>query len=416
MRFRLVLILGFVAIGGCGISVPNGLFGCGQPSDCPSGYFCWSSDSRCYDTKEPECVPKTCDEVIDDFASLGIPIECGSLPDECDGSLECGACPAGTICGANGQNFVCGCEENSCSSYGGGAECGIVPSHCGGGGETIFCGTCFGERVCVENKCICPLGPNCDGGCDGGEPSYPCTMNECSPPGGLPDGCGGVAHCPPCANGEDCVLSDDVVFECLGDCTCKAQGIQCGNATVCGAPTLCGTCADNGFEGGYRCESGRCVCEDSFEYNDTFDTFTLICGEGTSPNCTQTVWSVDVQATLHDAEDVDYYALRVLDAPTPILAQASGGLSSRTLYLSYLCPDGSEGIDACSGSTNGIQDVKFCISQGDTIAIERKCDSNLSAGTGTVLVGVEAGAYRGACDPYGLKILATYATEIPGID
>jgi hypothetical protein len=125
---------------------------------------------------------------------------------------------------------------------------------------------------------------------------------------------------------------------------------------------------------------------------------------------------VDVQATLHDAEDVDYYALRVLDAPTPILAQASGGLSSRTLYLSYLCPDGSEGIDACSGSTNGIQDVKFCISQGDTIAIERKCDSNLSAGTGTVLVGVEAGAYRGACDPYGLKILATYATEIPGID
>jgi len=415
MRLRLSLILGLLAISGCDISIPNGLFGCGQPSDCPPEYFCWSSDSRCYDSDEPGCVPKSCDEVIDDFASLGIPIECGSLPDGCDGSIDCGGCPAGTVCGANGQNFICGCEENTCSSYG--AECGVVPTHCGVGEDAIFCGGCFGERICVGNKCICPLGADCDGGCDGGEPTYPCTKNECSPPGGLPDGCGGVVHCPSCAGSEDCILSPNTqVFECLGDCTCKAEGVECGNATVCGAPTLCGTCADNGFEAGYRCEGGRCVCEDLFEDNDSYDTFALICGDGTNPNCEQSVWSIDVQATLHSAKDVDYYALRVLDARTPVIVRASGGLSARNLRLTYLCPDESQGMDECSGSTAEIDGVEFCNTQKDTIAIERRCDSELKDRMGTVLVGVDARLFRGRCDPYQLTILATYANEIPGID
>jgi len=212
------------------------------------------------------------------------------------------------------------------------------------------------------------------------------------------------------------VLSDDAVYECLGDCTCEAEGIQCGNATICGAPTLCGTCADNGFGNGYRCESGRCVCEDPFEPNDTHQDFTLICGEGTGPNCGQAAWSIDVQATLHSPDDVDYYALRVLDARTPIVAQVLGGQSSRTLYLTYLCPDGSRGVDKCSGSTDKIAGVEFCVVQGDTIAIERKCDGSTIAGTGTVLVGVEARSFRGVCEPYGLKVFATYSAEIPQLD
>lgn len=412
MRLRLAFIFSLAAAGGCGISVPNGLFGCGQPSDCPSGYFCWSSDSRCYDSKEPQCVPKTCDELIDEFASVGISIECGSVPDGCDGSIACGECPTGTVCGANGQNFACGCEETTCASYGDGAECGIVPTHCGSAGETIFCGDCLGGRMCVDNKCVCPPGANCNSGCEGGEPTYPCTKNECSPPGGLPDGCGGVANCPSCTNGEDCVLSEDAVFKCLGECTCEAQGIECGGTTVCGAPTLCGTCADHGLSAAYHCESGRCVCEDSFESNDTFDTFTLLCGEGTASNCAQAVWSIGVEATLHSAKDVDYYALRVLDARTPVVVQAFGGSSPRTLSLTYLCPNGSQGMDKCSGSTDEFQGVEFCNSQGDTVAIERHCDSAVSSGTGTVLVGVRARSFVGGCDPYGLKILATYETGI----
>jgi hypothetical protein len=426
MRLRLALIFGFMVLSGCDVAVPNGLFGCGQPTDCPSGYFCWSSDSRCYDSKEPECAPKTCDQVMAEFASLGIAIECGSLPDGCDGSIDCGSCPAGTVCGANGEHFGCGCEENTCASYGGGAECGVVPTRCGGEEQAIYCGSCLGQLVCTDNKCACPAGVNCDGACgnlctgeqvcvDGQccKPTYPCTQNECSPPGGLPDGCGGVAHCPTCANGDECVLSSGLVFECLGDCTCEAQGVECGNAVICGSPTLCGTCADNGFDGGYHCESGRCVCDDPFEYNDSFESFALICGDGTGLNCMQDVWGIDIQATLHSSKDIDYYALQVLDSRTPLIAQAYGGRSDRILHLTYLCPDGFEGMDKCSGSTESIQGIKFCIDEGDAIGIERRCDTNASSAIGTVLVGVQAREFRGECDGYGLNIFATYGTEIP---
>ena len=244
MRLRLTLVFGIVLLGGCNLSIPNGLFGCGQPADCPSGYFCWSSDSRCYDSKEPECAPRSCEEIIADFAALGIPIECGALPDGCEGSIECGGCPEGEACGANGQNFVCGCEENSCANFAGGAECGVIPTRCGGEEQAVFCGACLGSQVCVENRCICPTGADCGEGCGNRcspeevcvegeccEPTYPCAENECSPPGGFPDGCGGVTQCPSCRDGEDCVLSNELVFECLGDCTCEAQGVECGNAT-----------------------------------------------------------------------------------------------------------------------------------------------------------------------------------------
>ncbi len=425
MRLRSLLILGLLVLGGCDLAVPNGLFGCGQPGDCPTGYFCWGSDSRCYDSKEPECAPKTCDQVISDFASLGIPIECGSLPDGCDGSIECGGCAEGTVCGANGQNFVCGCEESTCASYSGGVECGPVPTHCGGQEEAIFCGACLGEFVCDDNVCVCPPGVDCDDGCNDScrgeevcvdgvccEPTYPCAQNQCSPPQGLPDGCGGVAHCPSCTNG-DCVLSNDLVFECLDDCTCEAEGVECGSTAICGAPTLCGTCQDNGFDDGYHCASGRCVCEDPFEFNDTFQTFALVCGEGTGLNCMQDAWGLDLQATLHDSSDIDYYALEVLDAPTPIMAQTYGGTSGRILYLTYLCPDGFEGLQDCSGDEGSIQGIKFCVQKGDTIAIERRCDGGAISAMGTVLVGVTSNEYRGDCDAYGLNIFATYGPEVP---
>ena len=424
MGLRFALILSLVALGGCGLAVPNGLFGCGQPTDCPSGYFCWNSDSRCYDSKEPDCTPKSCEQVLTEFASLGIAIECGSLPDGCEGSIDCGGCAEGSTCGANDQNFVCGCEENTCSSVG--AECGAVPTRCSGGGGTMFCGSCLGEGMaCLDNTCVCPPGVVCDG-CGGRcaaeevcvdgeccEPTYPCTQHECAPPGGLPDGCGGFATCPPCANGEDCVLSDGLVFECLGDCTCEAQGKECGSAAICGSPTLCGTCADNGFEGGYYCQDGRCVCEDPGEPNDSFESATLICSEKTVPNCTQDAWSIDHQATLHSDKDIDYYELRVLDARTPIIVQAYGGSSERTLSIAYRCPDGLDGMDECSGDTDSIQGLKFCTVDGDNIGIERRCDSGAGTANGTVLVAVQAKEFRTDCDAYGLHVFATYQIGLP---
>ncbi len=430
MRLRLTLLLAITILSGCEVAIPNGLFGCGQPSDCPSGYFCWSSDSRCYDSAEPECMPKNCEQVLAEFASLGIEIECGSLPDGCEGSIVCGECPEGTVCGANGQSFACGCEENTCSSFGGGVECGFVPTRCGGPESSIFCGNCFGQEICQDNQCVCPSGVNCDDGCMGrcgsdevcveGEcckPAYPCSQNECSPPGGLPDGCGGVAHCPPCSGqDESCVLSDELRFQCVGDCTCEAQDIECGNATICGSPKLCGTCEDNGFVPGHRCESGRCVCEDQFEYNDDFDNFSLICGDGTSISCNQPAWGVEVQATFHHGGDIDLYALRVYDAETTVVAQIGqdfGSFGERTLYMAYLCPDGSNGIEQCWGQSGQIEGIQFCMSNNDTVAMDRRCGFQQPLGEGTVLVGVEPETFD-KCDPYDLTVFATFEPVLPG--
>jgi hypothetical protein len=139
----------------------------------------------------------------------------------------------------------------------------------------------------------------------------------------------------------------------------------------------------------------------------------LICGEGTGLNCMQDAWGIDLQATLHNSQDIDYYALQVLDSTTPLIAQAYGGWSDRILSMTYLCPDGFEGIDKCSGSIDSIGGIKFCIAEGDTVGIERRCDDSASAGIGTVLVGVEAREFRSDCDGYGLNIYATYTTELP---
>ena len=109
----LYLALGVTLLGGCSFSIPNGVFSCVAESDCPTGHYCWNSDGRCYDTKEPEvvCEPASCDEVIAEFGSVGVQVECGVLPDGCDGVVECPPCGDGDVCGANGQNFMCGCES-----------------------------------------------------------------------------------------------------------------------------------------------------------------------------------------------------------------------------------------------------------------------------------------------------------------
>lgn len=411
-RLRLLwLASGFAMalLGACNVSIPNGLFACGQPSDCPTGFFCWNIDSRCYDAKEPGCPPKACETIIAEFAAVGIEVECGALPDGCDSTVECGGCPDGDACGANGENFVCGCEENTCANFAGGAECGVVPTRCGGEEQAINCGSCLGDFVCQDNKCICPPGETCDNGCNGGEPTYPCSSNDCSPPEGLPDGCGGVAHCPPCDVDEECLPSDNLRFECLGNCTCEAQGVECGNATICDSPRACGSCADNGLDG-YRCDDGKCICEDQYEENESPNSGAVLCDGASGLSCLQPAWSVDIQATLHGGWDDDYYQIEALDSDTLITAQAYGGLSLRRVFLSYICPDGSSGISACSGSMTREQGTDLCVAEGDFVTIQRSCGG---AGVGTVIAGVQARDFYGECDVYGLTVLATYEPVAP---
>jgi hypothetical protein len=127
----------------------------------------------------------------------------------------------------------------------------------------------------------------------------------------------------------------------------------------------------------------------------------------------QDAWGLEVQATLHSPQDIDYYALQVLDSGTPIVAQVSGGKSSRVLQMTYLCPNGFEGIDKCSGHTEEVKGIEFCVSEASTIGIERRCEKGTASAVGTVLIAVQARNFVGACDGYALKVFATFANELP---
>jgi hypothetical protein len=98
-------------------------------------------------TPAPACVPTTC-------AATGS--NCGTIPDGCGGTLNCGTCSGGSTCGGGGIPHVCGgCvpNPNPCN----GLVCGSVSDGCGG---TVSCGTCNGKccggEACVCSTCSCP--------------------------------------------------------------------------------------------------------------------------------------------------------------------------------------------------------------------------------------------------------------------
>ena len=81
----------------------------------------------------PDCERMTCEQ-------LGK--QCGTWNDLC-GEVECGGCPTGEICRADGQ-CVTQCEPTTCQQLG--HQCGFWDDGCGG---QLDCGGC-------------PLGENCD--------------------------------------------------------------------------------------------------------------------------------------------------------------------------------------------------------------------------------------------------------------
>ena len=72
--------------------------------------------------------------------------ECGVVGDGCGGTLDCGVCPAGQLCGV-AQPFRCGpppaCVPRTCQSAG--AECGLLGDGCGG---LLDCGDCRAGFSC----------------------------------------------------------------------------------------------------------------------------------------------------------------------------------------------------------------------------------------------------------------------------
>jgi hypothetical protein len=135
------------------------------------------------------CVALTCADVNAD---------CGTLSDNCGGTLQCGTCPAGVICGGGGIPNQCigpcqggaGCCPRTCLEQN--ADCGMVSDGCG---NILDCGAC-------------PPGETCGGGGQPGACGSMCLGKTCGQLGvdcgTVGDGCGDTLHCGNCSSGQTC--------------------------------------------------------------------------------------------------------------------------------------------------------------------------------------------------------------------
>jgi hypothetical protein len=83
-------------------------------------------------------------------------MNCGTLADDCGGTLECGSCTAPRTCGGGnpGTPGVCGCTKATCAA----GECGQRPDGCGG---TLTCIPASDTHGCwVLAGSADPFGPN----------------------------------------------------------------------------------------------------------------------------------------------------------------------------------------------------------------------------------------------------------------
>jgi hypothetical protein len=206
------------------------------------------------------CVPAT---IADACAGK----QCGTEGDGCGGTVDCGACPDGQACGLQqafqcgegptGSDDACPARIESCAEVG--AECGVIGNGCGG---SIDCGGCGGGQLCgIEAPQRCGAAPRCEPL----EPSVACA-GKC---GFVSNGCGvdvagGVIDCKvdfPCPSGQTCG-GGGIPNECgSGGAVCRpldedtaCAGKECGVASDgCGGRHDCGGCS-----GEETCHAGEC--------------------------------------------------------------------------------------------------------------------------------------------------------------
>ncbi|HRZ51282.1 MAG TPA: hypothetical protein P5080_04860 [Candidatus Paceibacterota bacterium] len=83
------------------------------------------------------CTPTTC-------SNLGY--NCGSWPDGCGNTLDCGTCPTGQTCASG--TCATSCTPKTCAQQG--FTCGSQNDTCGG---SLNCGTCPTGQTCVSGTC-----------------------------------------------------------------------------------------------------------------------------------------------------------------------------------------------------------------------------------------------------------------------
>jgi hypothetical protein len=231
----------------CGLKM-NGL-ACTTGGQCISGNCV---DSVCCGSSCSSCTPTTC---------AAASKNCGTIPDGCGGTLNCGICTFPNTCGGSGVPNVCSCTPTTCAAQS--KHCGGISDGCGG---ILNCGTCTGPQTCggggTPNVCGCTgscAGKACgaDNGC-----GTPCSAGSC--PSGQTCGGGGVANVCGCTGscaGKACGAGDGCGGQCsAGSC---AAGLTCGGGgtqNVCGCTPDCNGAACGAGDGcGGQCSAGSCA-------------------------------------------------------------------------------------------------------------------------------------------------------------
>ncbi|MBN2497339.1 MAG: hypothetical protein JXR96_22300 [Deltaproteobacteria bacterium] len=216
------------------------------------------------------------------------------------GGCSNGECSYGSYletCEHGCSNGICGdCVPASCGAN----NCGSMPDGCGG---TVNCGGCSDPQDdCESNVCVCNhaecSGDCCAAGqvCHSGACCTPSCAGKC---GGASDGCGGQcsAACPSgqWCNGTTCQACNDA-HHCGSSCTdCGTDGWWCqsGACQACTSNTHCGPdcedCTSAGVEGSFcdfmpvrgGADGYFCGC------NDDSECFSgRYCGPRGCRNCT----------------------------------------------------------------------------------------------------------------------------------
>jgi len=183
-------------------------------------------------------------------------LQCVNLSTDENNCGTCGTiCTAPNTCGGGGAAGKCGCTPaTSCPA---GQNCGTAPDGCGG---TLNCGTCTAPQTCGGGRTanVCGCTPTT------------CGAQDC---GSIPDGCGGMLDCGPCPTTTTTTAVTttttipascgthpaELVCHCGPDGPCQSitcASEQCGNGTfTCGV--LQETCSQMCMAD--SCDPGTCA-------------------------------------------------------------------------------------------------------------------------------------------------------------
>jgi MYXO-CTERM domain-containing protein len=221
-----------------------------------TGVSCPAAGTRCDTGKKGICAlgANSCENGKTVCREAVAPAEkqCNGLDNDCDGEIDDGPCPTGTIC-----------TRGACVE-----PCGSGEFRCGAG---LVCD----RGVCVEPSCEnveCPAGQTCAAGaCVDACTDVRCPSGQTCLAGACVDSCAFLK----CADNEVCEGG-----VCKPDCTCTGCGPErtceptarrcvatvcvgknCGPGTRCDETTgaCVDACTDVRCPNGQRCESGACV-------------------------------------------------------------------------------------------------------------------------------------------------------------